>query len=145
MLMWHKKNKKQRHGNDYHQQKMTRSGPALRWDHQPGGPPLMRKDPAAGTTPSLLLTVHYCFVSNNRIPEIANVFKWPYSQNNANASIKTNLCFNRLNLLSHASAPKSSSQVKSSQVCFIVNSSTCTAHTYRELKLRYSQTLGAYS
>ncbi len=35
--------------------------------------------------------------------------------------------------------------VKSSQVCFIVNSSTCTGHTYRELKLRYSQTLGAYS
>ncbi len=35
-----------------------------------------------------------------------------------------------------------SSQVKSS---FIVNSSTCTVHTYRELKLRYSQTLGAYS
>ncbi len=34
------------------------------------------------------------------------------------------------------------SQVKSS---FIVNSSTCTVHTYRELKLRYSQTLGAYS
>ncbi len=33
----------------------------------------------------------------------------------------------------------------SSQVCFIVNSSTCTVHTYRELKLRYSQTLGAYS
>ncbi len=30
--------------------------------------------------------------------------------------------------------------VKSSQVCFIVNSSTCTVHTYRELKLRYSQT-----
>ncbi len=28
-------------------------------------------------------------------------------------------------------------QVKSSQVCFIVNSSTCTVHTYRELKLRY--------
>ncbi len=28
----------------------------------------------------------------------------------------------------------------SSQVCFIVNSSTCTVHTYRELKLRYSQT-----
>lgn len=65
------------------------------------------KDPAAGTTPSLLLTVHYCFVSNNRNPEIANVFKWPYSQNYANASIKTNLCFNCLNLLSHASAPKS--------------------------------------
>ncbi len=38
-----------------------------------------------------------------------------------------------------------SSQVKSSQVCFIVNSATCTAHTYRELKLRNSQTLGAYS
>ncbi len=36
-------------------------------------------------------------------------------------------------------------EVKSSQVCFIVNSSTCTVHTYRELKLRYSQTLGAYS
>ncbi len=36
-------------------------------------------------------------------------------------------------------------QVKSSQVSFIVNSSTCTVHTYRELKLRYSQTLGAYS
>ncbi len=35
--------------------------------------------------------------------------------------------------------------VKSSQVSFIVNSSTCTVHTYRELKLRYSQTLGAYS
>ncbi len=34
---------------------------------------------------------------------------------------------------------------KSSQVYFIVNSSTCTVHTYRELKLRYSQTLGAYS
>ncbi len=31
------------------------------------------------------------------------------------------------------------------QVCFIVNSTTCTVHTYRELKLRYSQTLGAYS
>ncbi len=28
--------------------------------------------------------------------------------------------------------------VKSSQVCFIVNSSKCTVHTYRELKLRYS-------
>ncbi len=38
-----------------------------------------------------------------------------------------------------------SSQVKSSQVFFIVSSSTCTVHTYRELKLRYSQTLGAYS
>ncbi len=36
-------------------------------------------------------------------------------------------------------------QVKSSQVCFIVNSSTCTAHIYRELKLHYSLTLGAYS
>ncbi len=35
-----------------------------------------------------------------------------------------------------------SSQVKSS---FIVNFSTCTVHTYRELKLCYSQTLGAYS
>ncbi len=35
-------------------------------------------------------------------------------------------------------------QVKSSQVCFIVNSATCTAYTYRELKLRYSQTPGAY-
>ncbi len=34
---------------------------------------------------------------------------------------------------------------KASQVCFIVNSSTCTVHAYRELKLRYSQTLGAYS
>ncbi|XP_052430129.1 centromere protein U [Carassius gibelio] len=31
-------------------------------------------------------------------------------------------------------------QVKSSQVCFIVNSSTCTVHTYRESRLRYSQT-----
>ncbi len=37
------------------------------------------------------------------------------------------------------------SRFKSSQVSFIVNSSTCTVHTYRELKLRYSQTLGAYS
>ncbi len=37
------------------------------------------------------------------------------------------------------------SKVKSSQVCFIVNSVTCTAHKYRELKLRNSQTLGAYS
>ncbi len=31
------------------------------------------------------------------------------------------------------------------KVSFIVNSATCTLHTYRELKLRYSQTLGAYS
>ncbi len=30
------------------------------------------------------------------------------------------------------------------KVCFIVNSATCTVHTYREFKLRYSQTLGAY-
>ncbi len=32
---------------------------------------------------------------------------------------------------------RKSSQVK---VCFIVNSATCTVHTYRELKLRYSLT-----
>ncbi len=33
------------------------------------------------------------------------------------------------------------SQVKSKvKVCFIVNSATCTGHTYRELKLRYSLT-----
>ncbi len=44
-----------------------------------------------------------------------------------------------------SSKDRISSQVKSSQVSFIVNSSTCTVHTYRELKLRYSQTLGAYS
>ncbi len=30
------------------------------------------------------------------------------------------------------------------KVSFIINSATCTAHTYRELKLRYSQTLGTY-
>ncbi len=27
------------------------------------------------------------------------------------------------------------------KVCFIVNSATCTVHTYRELKLRYSYSL----
>ncbi len=48
-------------------------------------------------------------------------------------------------LKQHLNLKPSSSQVKSSQVCFIVSSSTCTVHTYRELKLRYSLTLGAYS
>ncbi len=30
------------------------------------------------------------------------------------------------------------------KVCFIVNSATCTIHTYRELKLRYSEFSGAW-
>ncbi len=38
---------------------------------------------------------------------------------------------------------KFNSKVKA-KVCFIVNSATCTAHTYRELKLHNSQTLGEW-
>ncbi len=35
---------------------------------------------------------------------------------------------------------RSQSQSQKVKVCFIVNSATCTVHTYRELKFRYSLT-----